>query len=427
MVSPSAAGPTEATSSAPVEAPPSAPPPTETPLQLALPGEARLVLHAFVHVDAVLWDESSLDALDPSTGRPLNDTRVLIRRARLRAELQHPLLSGRLELDGNTVDGPVARLLAAEVTLRDPWSVGAPVPWVAATLGLMKIPFGAATPERVDERLFLEAPTFVRAYSPGEYDLGLAIHGGWRALRYVVALMNGDPVGERGLGGLDLNARKDILGRLGIDLPLGPTTRLEAGASALIGEGLSPGRPTTKDELVWRDVNENGLVELTELQVIAGAAAVAPQSFERFALGADVRLSLELPYAGPTVLFAEVTWAANLDRGLYVADPVAAGRDLRELGWTAGIYGQPWTWLRWGVRYDRYDPDADAADALGGVRVPTDTTLSSLAVVLEWRPTTLGHLALGYEHRDNALGRGVDGAPARLPDDSLTVRAAVGL
>ncbi len=392
-----------------------------------LPGDVRLRIRGYVHADAVAWDESSVDALDPSTGRPLNDTRFLIRRARLRAEVDRGPLSGSLELDANTVDGPAARLISAEVTGRWPWTEEGQLPLIAATVGLVKTPFGAATRERAEKRLYFEAPTFVRALYPGEYDVGLALHGGWRFLRYVVAAMNGDPIGEARVGARDVTASKDLLGRVGIDVAPLDGVRLEVGTSALIGEGLSPGTPTTKDELVWRDVNENGLVELTELQVIAGAAATAPANYARFALGADLRLTVEVPVLGQAVLFGEVVWAGNLDRGVYVADPVVTGRDLRELGWAVGAYTDLGRWARLGVRFDRYDPDADSADAQGGVRVPYDATLSTLAVVAQWRPIEAGYLAVSFEHNDNTRGRAADGTPARFPDDALIFRAAIEL
>lgn len=392
-----------------------------------LPGDIRVRFRGYVHAEAVAWDESSVDALDPSTGRPLNDTRFLIRRARLRAEVDRGFLSGGLELDANTVDGATARVITAEVTARWPGAEDGGVPLVAASIGLFKTPFGAATREKAEKRLYLEVPTFVRAYYPGEYDLGLAIHGGWGALRYVVAAMNGDPIGEARVGGRDVTASKDLLGRLGVDLSPVDGVRLEVGTSALIGEGLSPGKPTTKDELVWRDVNENGLVELTELQVIAGAAATAPALYDRFALGADARVTVDVPVLGQAVVFGELVWAGNLDRGVYVADPVVTGRDLRELGWSVGAYSDLGPWFRLGLRFDAYDPDADAADAQGGVRVPIDATLSTLSVVLQWRPIELGYLAMSFDHNDNARGRAADGTPARFPDDALTFRAAIEL
>ena len=51
------------------------------------------------------------DQLDGATGQPLNETRFVIRRARLRAEAEARYVGGALELDGNTVGTTQVRLL----------------------------------------------------------------------------------------------------------------------------------------------------------------------------------------------------------------------------------------------------------------------------------------------------------------------------
>ena len=55
-----------------------------------------------------------------STGQPLNETRFLLRRARLGVRAEYQILSSYLELDANTVQGPVARVSAADVSIRWP-------------------------------------------------------------------------------------------------------------------------------------------------------------------------------------------------------------------------------------------------------------------------------------------------------------------
>ena len=60
--------------------------------------------------------------------------------------------------------------------------------------------------------------------------------------------------------------------------------------------------------------------------------------------------------------YAELTYAANLDRFTLVADPVVLNRDLRELGWYVAATQELSPWAAVGVRYDRYDPDRDAND-----------------------------------------------------------------
>lgn len=70
-----------------------------------------LRIGGFVQADAVAYRQDSEDQLDGSTGQPLNETRFVIRRARLRAEADARYVGGILELDGNTVIGTQARLL----------------------------------------------------------------------------------------------------------------------------------------------------------------------------------------------------------------------------------------------------------------------------------------------------------------------------
>src|SRR5207253_1095991 len=82
---------------------------------------------------------------------------------------------------------------------------------------------------------FLERSNAERALFPGEYDLGVRLSGGWRFLRYAVAAMNGDPIGEKAFPGRDPNESKDLVGRLGVDLRMGSLVGLAGGFSALWG------------------------------------------------------------------------------------------------------------------------------------------------------------------------------------------------
>jgi hypothetical protein len=103
-------------------------------------GGLSVGLFGFVQADAVLYSQASVDEVDPATGAPLNETRFLIRRARLRVDADYGPVAASLELDGNTVNGPVARLIDAEASAC--WPRCAVEPLVMATLGLQRIPFG---------------------------------------------------------------------------------------------------------------------------------------------------------------------------------------------------------------------------------------------------------------------------------------------
>ena len=49
----------------------------------------------YVQVDAVAYNQLSQDEVDPATGKPLNQTRFLLRRGHLRADLDEGLVSAR--------------------------------------------------------------------------------------------------------------------------------------------------------------------------------------------------------------------------------------------------------------------------------------------------------------------------------------------
>ena len=198
--------------------------------------------------------------------------------------------------------------------------------------------------------------------------------------------------------------------------------RLEAGGSGLRGRGFHRGTPASKDTLVWRDVNEDGVVQTTEIQAIAGSAAVPSASFDRFALGGDARVTVTLPYVGALVVMAELTWASNLDRGLVPADPVVSARDLRELGHYVGFTQQLTRHAQLGVRYDYYQPDADANERVGADLVPRNNRFFTLAVAAAWIYGPALRFVVQFDHNRNALGRFPSGLPRTLGRDAVTVR-----
>ncbi len=390
-------------------------------------GRFAVTLFGFVQADGVAYSAASVDEVNPSTGAPLNETRFLIRRARLRADADYGILAGSLEFDGNTVNGPVARITNAEVSACWPRCAvrDGQLPLVMGTLGLMRIPFGFEVQEKDYVRLFLERSNLERALFPGEFDLGARMQGGWRWLRWQAAVMNGHPTGDKQFAVVDPTASKDFLGRVGAETRPHARLAVAGGVSALYGTGFSPGTASTKDTLVWRDANADGQVDVTEIVGVVGQPATASRTFTRYALGGDLRVTAELPRLGPLRVYGEITWATNLDRALYVADPIAAGRDLRELGWYLAATQQLGRWCAVGVRYDRYDPDADARQQVGTSIVPRDKTFATLGVVAAAMVQPYGRLSLEWDHSWNALGITVTGAPTTLGGDVLTVRGQV--
>ncbi len=378
----------------------------------------------YVQVDFVPYNQESQNEINFSTGAPLNQNKFTLRRGHVRVDAEHGLLSGALEIDANTTNGPQVRPIDAEISVRWPEGADPTLPTVAVSAGLMKIPFGFEVPELDFVRPFLERSTVARALFPGEFDLGARAHVAYRFLDLAVAVMNGNPIGDRTFPALAPVARKEIVGRLGTSAELVPGVTLNLGVSADTGSGFHEGTPTTKDELVWRDENGDGLVQASEVQVIPGSAATPSKSFHRFALGADLRLAVNLAPHAEFALRAELVRASNLDRGVEPADPVGAGYDLRELGWYVGATQEITRWGLVGVRYDRYNPDQDASELQVAEVVPRDRSYSTLALLAMLRYDT-ARLAFEYDVNRNALGRDASGAPTNLKSDAFTVRAQV--
>ncbi|MFT3841939.1 MAG: hypothetical protein QM723_33415 [Myxococcaceae bacterium] len=377
----------------------------------------------YAQVDAVLYDQASLDEINPATGAPLNTEAFSVRHAHLKVELERWIFSGLAEVDGNTVGGVNVRLYAASLAAR--WPGGEQAPLVEARAGLIRIPFGHDVREEPLHRRFLEPSTMVQALFPGYFDLGGELSGSWRALHYELAVMNGEPVGERAFPAADPNASKDLVGRLGVNGRLFDRLAVELGASGLWGSGFHRGSPATKDVLVWHDANEDGQVQTSELQVLGGLPATPSVNFGRFALGADLRAALAVPVLGELELVGELIWGKNLDRALYVSDPVALGHDQRELGWSLALVQQLPLGFLAGVRYDTYNPDADAADQQGAYRVPVDISVSTVSVMAAWRWRTTARLIAEYDHQRNAFGRSPNGTPMTLGADRFTLRGEV--
>jgi hypothetical protein len=387
-----------------------------------------LGLTGFMQAD-VAFRKSSEDQINPSTGDPLNEDRFSIRRARLKATLERTYVAGTFELDGNTVRGATARIAGAEASLRLPGNggEGAP-PLIMATIGLFKIPFGYEVVESDRERLFLERSAGARALFPGEYDVGARLQGGWRFIRYALAVQNGDPVGERAFPARDPNHQKDWVGRLGIDGGEGPLA-IVAGFSALYGTGFHKGAAATKPGFQWIDGNQNGFIDSGELQPTAGRAAIASANFARHGLGADLRISvLTTPFVGRTTAYGELYYARDLDRAILIADPIGSvggvGRSYRELGWYLALMQDLGEHLTVGARYDHYQPDRDAGDVQAGLNVPTDASYSTLSLCAALRSPN-GRLIAQYDINRNHLGRDAAGVPTNLQDNAFTIRGEV--
>lgn len=376
----------------------------------------------FMQVDWIVHDQASENEINDSNGTLLNQDRFTLRRGHVRVDADAGPVSGALEIDANTTNGPQVRPIDAEVSFRWPGAPDPALPTLVATAGLMPIPFGYEVSELDWVRPFLERATVLQALFPGNYDLGVRLRATYRFVDWAIAVMNGNPIGNQEFPDLDPVHQKDIVSRIGIDVPIAREVRFQAGMSADVGTGFHPGTPTTKNVLVWEDLNGDGVVEPNEIMVIPGSAATPSQTFPRFGVGGDARLAIRFPLIGDLVLRTEVVSAINLDRGLEVADPVATGRDLREIGWYLGATQELTRWAEIGARYDRYNPDADAAEQQGISLVPVNRSYSTLALMAMVRYGNQ-RLVVEYDKNTNPLGIAPNGSPTTLADNTLTLRA----
>ena len=151
----------------------------------------------YVQIDWIVHNQTSQDEINYSTGTPLNQDQFTLRRGHLRVDAERGLLSGALEIDANTTNGPQVRPIDAEVSLHSTERDNPNQPRVTATAGLMKIPFGFEVPELDVDRPFLERATVLRALFPGEYDLGARLACRYRFAELALAVMNGNPIGDK--------------------------------------------------------------------------------------------------------------------------------------------------------------------------------------------------------------------------------------
>jgi hypothetical protein len=378
-------------------------------------------ISGYVQSDWNILNQASSDQLNYSTGNPDNDQRFLIRRARLKLALEREYTAGVLELDGNTTNGTQARLVDAEASVKLPGEHPDDVPLIMATIGMFKIPFGYEVLQSDRDRLFMERSTAERALFPGEYDIGARLQGGWRFVRYAIAVQNGDPLGDKTFPGRDPNNAKDVTGRLGIDTPVTDFVRVSGGFSGLSGTGFHPGTPATKASVQWVDRNENGVLDPSELIVTPGKSATPSKNFGRFGYGADLELAVDVPKVGQTAVYGEIYFAKNLDRAILPADPVAVGRDYREFGGYGAVTQEIGAYGSVGVRYDYYRSDLDSTDQSRGLFVPSSNALQTVAFVAGARAVG-GRLTLEYDVNRNHNGLDANGLPTNLASNTLILR-----
>ncbi len=117
--------------------------------------------------------------------------------------------------------------------------------------------------------------------------------------------------------------------------------------------------------------------------------------------------------------------ASNFDRGLFVADPVLTGVNLREVGWYVAYVQEIARYGVVGFRVDSYNPNGDATRQLAGSLLPLDQTITTYSPLAGFVLPDRARLMFEYDHIVNHAGLAPSGVPASLPEDQWAVRLQV--
>ena len=359
-------------------------------------------------------------------GTPLNQDRLLVRRARLRVDRGWDFAFATLEVDGNNENGLAFGLRRAEASLL--WRAPDPAapPLLVFRAGLTDIPFGYELFEPNRSRLFLERTTGSRALFPGDSDFGAQLSGAIGVFRYAVGAFDGTPVSDSQptAAGFDLTSEKDVMGRFGVETQPTRSVGIAGGVSFTDGTGIHQGTVATQSSLEWNDVNGNGVVDPGEVVGVPGQAATPSTTFSHWATGVDLELRLTTRI-GRSLLYGEAYIASNYDRGLFVADPVATGVNLREVSWYVAYVQEIARYGVVGLRVDAYNPNGDATAQRGSSILPVDQTITTWSPMAGLVLPDHARLVFQYDRILNHSGLSATGVPTQLQEDQWALRLQV--
>ncbi len=296
------------------------------------------------------------DTIARSNGSTSNGTFFRLRRARLKTEFM-PTEGTRLvfEFDptpaGGAIGGTgtIARQVEAQGIAH--WS---PFVTTEFAAGIFKIPFGYEVIQSDADRPFIERSWGEQNMTPGEFDTGARAYTTWakdgRTFGLQVAVVNGQTEGEPGFSlDPDLNRAKDFVGRTYFDFG----DWAEIGASGYYGVGQT--------------------IDVANLRF---------KQFQRWAANGEINLHHTFSeHVGATKIFAEVTFAQDMDRGTHYAFAVptipaaitSSVTDMKERSVWVRAEQDLTKWATLAVRWDEYTPDtsqsSNARDTFGVVGV----------------------------------------------------------
>jgi hypothetical protein len=196
---------------------------------------------------------------------------------------------------------------------------------------------------------------------------------------------------------------------------------VSGGVSFLTGTGFHAGTDATPNGVVWRDLNENSIIDGAELTAQPGSAATPSLTFRHWAVNADLQVALRTRL-GWTRLYGELSLASNLDRAVYPADPIAAGADVRQLGAYLAVSQEVTRWGVVGFRWDYYDANSDFLDSRRGRFVPASLAVQTFSPVVGVVLPDRAKLLFQYDAIVDSLARDHRGVPTDLRNDQWTLR-----
>lgn len=271
----------------------------------------RLRIAGYIQAEYVHSDASQNQLTGPTATRNLDTFRV--RRGRINFQYQF-LPTGRFVLQPDLSSSGVA-LRDAYIEIAEPWTS-----WRhTATVGQFKWPFGYEVRQSSRDREMPERTLVVRTLFPGERDRGLQMSGAGFGERfnYRIGVFNGNGTSTD----RDLNKRKDIVGRVGVNLGA-----LDLGVSGYNGAEIVPlastGNPPLQGE------------------------------FEKDRWGIDVQWVTPLPGLGVRGEYIRGTQPPNANAG-------ASARTADVDGWYVYLVQNLGTKHQFVLRADQYDPNVD--------------------------------------------------------------------
>jgi hypothetical protein len=127
------------------------------------------------------------------------------------------------------------------------------------------------------------------------------------------------------------------------------------------------------------------------------------------------------------MLYGEFTLGKNLDRGLFVADPVSTSIDTREVAYYAALVQDVTRYGVVGIRYDVYDPNSDFLDKRVGKLLPASQKIKTISPMVGLVLPNYARLIFQYDVVRDFLARDVTGVPVDLKNNRWTLRLQVSL